>query len=90
MVRGLTRAFDESPVDASLILCIQRQLGPASALQLMEAARPFVGGAVVGLGLAGSEVGNPPADYVKAFEAAAEMGLRKMAHAGEAVIGRGE
>lgn len=38
---------------------------------------------VLGLGLGGNEVGNPPAQFVDAFVAARRAGLRVVAHAGE-------
>ncbi|GBF93438.1 adenosine deaminase [Raphidocelis subcapitata] len=80
---GLLRAAAASPVDASFILCIQRELGPAAASEALKAARPYVPSAFIGLGLAGAEVGNMPSEYEAVFAEAEEMGLHKMAHAGE-------
>lgn len=41
-------------------------------------------GIVIGLGLAGQEVGYPPKDFVETFAEARQQGLRVVAHAGEA------
>lgn len=83
IVAGLLRATNASTVEASFILCIQRELGPAAALEAVKAARPYVPSAFIGLGLAGAEVGHQPSEYVAAFAEAEAMGFHKMAHAGE-------
>ena len=38
---------------------------------------------IVGVGLASSEVGNPPAKFARVFDKARNLGLRLVAHAGE-------
>jgi adenosine deaminase len=38
---------------------------------------------ITGVGLDSAEVGNPPAAFREVFDAAAQLGLRKVAHAGE-------
>ncbi|GBF93439.1 adenosine deaminase [Raphidocelis subcapitata] len=70
--RGLSRAIAESPVDASLILSFERHLSESEAAVAFSEAQPYMA-AVSAVGLAGSEVGNPPgnfADLVAAMAAA--------------------
>ncbi|HTU72843.1 MAG TPA: adenosine deaminase [Trebonia sp.] len=65
-----------------LIACLLRDAGPASALATVESLAEFAD-ALVGIGLDSTELGYPPADYRAAFELAGQLGLRKVAHAGE-------
>ena len=65
-----------------LIACLLRDQGPASALATVESLAEYAD-ALVGIGLDSAEVGYPPADYADAFELAGQLGLRKVAHAGE-------
>ena len=82
VVAGLTRAARESPVDVALILCLQRDLGPAAAARALEEAKPLLPH-FVAVGLAGAEKGHPPEAFADVFAAAAALGLRRVAHAGE-------
>jgi adenosine deaminase len=65
-----------------LIACLLRDQGAASALATVEALAEYRD-ALVGIGLDSTEVGYPPADYAGAFQLAEQLGLRKVAHAGE-------
>jgi adenosine deaminase len=65
-----------------LIACLLRDAGPASALLTVEALAEYRD-ALVGIGLDSTELGYPPADYAEAFRLAGQLGLRKVAHAGE-------
>jgi adenosine deaminase len=65
-----------------LIACLLRDHGPASAVSTVAALAEYAD-ALVGIGLDSTELGYPPADYAEAFEAAGQLGLRKVAHAGE-------
>jgi len=69
-------------ITSSLILCFLRHLSGDAALETLEAARPYLD-RLVGVGLDSSEVGNPPERFTAAFEMASELGLRRVAHAGE-------
>jgi adenosine deaminase len=48
----------------------------------LRQAEPWLG-QLTGVGLDSSELGHPPAKFVRVFRAAAERGLRLVAHAGE-------
>jgi adenosine deaminase len=69
-------------ITSSLILCILRHLPADAALETLEAARPYLD-RLVGVGLDSGEVGNPPERFAEVFEAAGDLGLRRVAHAGE-------
>ncbi|MFI6087109.1 adenosine deaminase [Streptomyces sp. NPDC051218] len=86
VIEGLGRALDRSEerhgVSTRLIMCFLRDQSAASALETLEAARPHLH-RIVGVGLDSAEVGHPPAKFREVYEAAAALGLRRVAHAGE-------
>ncbi|MFD9442071.1 adenosine deaminase [Streptomyces sp. NPDC060006] len=86
VVEGLGRALDRSEavhgVSTRLIMCFLRDESAESALETLEAAKPYLG-RIVGVGLDSAEVGHPPAKFREVYEAAAALGLRRVAHAGE-------
>jgi adenosine deaminase len=86
VVEGLGRALDRSEaahgVSTQLIMCFLRDESAESAMETLEAAKPYLG-RIVGVGLDSAEVGHPPAKFREVYEAAAALGLRRVAHAGE-------
>ena len=85
LMDGLGRAMDrsrEQGVSLSLILCFLRHLTEREAFETLEAAEPYRD-RLLGVGLDSSEVGHPPSKFARVFEAARDMGLRLVAHAGE-------
>ncbi|MEU3410128.1 MULTISPECIES: adenosine deaminase [unclassified Streptomyces] len=86
VVEGLWRALGESEanhgVSTRLIMCFLRDEPAESALLTLEAARPYLH-RITGVGLDSAEVGHPPAKFREVYEAAAALGLRRVAHAGE-------
>lgn len=86
VIRGLTRACQraqaELGVSASLILCFLRHLSEDDALATLEQALPFRD-LFIGVGLDSSERGHPPEKFARVFARARELGLRRVAHAGE-------
>jgi adenosine deaminase len=86
VVAGLSRAADESAAaggpEVALIACAVRHRGPEAALEMVESLEPHRE-VVAGVGLDSTEDGLPPRLFVAAFEAAAELGLHRVAHAGE-------
>jgi adenosine deaminase len=65
-----------------LILCFLRHLTEADAFATLEAAEPWLD-RIVAVGLDSSELGHPPSKFARVFAAAAERGLKRVAHAGE-------
>ncbi|MEV0179251.1 adenosine deaminase [Streptomyces sp. NPDC050625] len=86
VVEGLWRALGRSEenhgVSTRLIMCFLRDESADSALRTLEAARPYFD-RITGVGLDSAEVGHPPVKFREVYEAAAELGLRRVAHAGE-------
>jgi adenosine deaminase len=86
VIDGLTRACDtarrELGVDGALILCFLRHLSEAAALATLEAALPYRD-KFIGVGLDSSEKGNPPEKFARVFARCRELGLHRVAHAGE-------
>ncbi|MFJ3665012.1 adenosine deaminase [Streptomyces sp. NPDC090106] len=86
VVEGLWRALGESEarhgISTQLIMCFLRDESAESALETLEAAKPYLD-RIVGVGLDSAEVGHPPVKFREVYEAAAALGLRRVAHAGE-------
>ena len=83
---GLTRARAaaeaELGITSELILCFLRHLPEEDASATLEAALPFRD-RFAGVGLDSSERGHPPEKFARVFARAGELGLRRVAHAGE-------
>ena len=86
VIGGLAKACDraerELGVTASLILCFLRHLSEDQALATLEDALPFREH-FIGVGLDSSELGHPPEKFARVFAKAGELGLHRVAHAGE-------
>lgn len=86
VIEGLGRALDRSEerhgVSTRLIMCFLRDQSADSALETLRAAEPHLD-RIIGIGLDSAEVGHPPAKFKEVYEAAAALGLRLVAHAGE-------
>ncbi|WP_171112357.1 MULTISPECIES: adenosine deaminase [Streptomyces] len=86
VVEGLWRALEHSErehgVSTQLIMCFLRDESAGSAMATLDAAKPFLD-RITGVGLDSAEVGHPPVKFREVYEAAAALGLRRVAHAGE-------
>ncbi|MEV6054007.1 adenosine deaminase [Streptomyces sp. NPDC052107] len=86
VVGGLWRALGSSErnhgISTRLILCFLRDESAESAMETLQAARPYLD-RITGVGLDSAEVGHPPVKFREVYEAAAALGLRRVAHAGE-------
>ncbi|MEU3449581.1 adenosine deaminase [Streptomyces thermolilacinus] len=86
VVEGLARALEGSEerhgVTTRLIMCFLRDESAESAMATLEAAKPYLRH-ITGVGLDSAEAGHPPAKFREVYEAAAALGLRRVAHAGE-------
>lgn len=83
---GIQGAMQDAARDWSqsslLIMNFLRHLPPASAMATLEQARPYAA-QIAAVGLDSSEVGFPPEPFAEVFSAAAALGWRRVAHAGE-------
>ena len=85
VINGLHRACTEAArigVNASLILCFLRHLSEQEAFATLEQALPLRD-KFIGVGLDSSEVGHPPEKFARVFARCGELGLHRVAHAGE-------
>ncbi|MGC5001132.1 adenosine deaminase [Streptomyces sp. DT203] len=86
VVEGLGRALDRSEeehgISTQLIMCFLRDQSAESALETLDAAKPYLH-RISAVGLDSAEVGHPPTKFREVYEAAEALGLRKVAHAGE-------
>ncbi|MDE3133863.1 MAG: adenosine deaminase [Acidobacteriota bacterium] len=86
VVAGLRTAVIEAParhgISATLIACFVRDRPVAEAMHTLEGLAPHLD-VIAAVGLDSAEVGYPPSAFREVFAAAAELGLRKVAHAGE-------
>ena len=86
VIQGLARACADANaqwgISASLILCFLRHLSEASAFDTLEAALPYRAH-FIGVGLDSGERGNPPEKFARIFKRCGELGLHRVAHAGE-------
>lgn len=85
-ITGIARALDDGReqlgITSKLIMCFLRHLSEEDAFATLEQADPYLD-LIHGVGLDSSEVGHPPSKFKKVFKAAGEMGLLRVAHAGE-------
>ena len=86
VIDGLTRAAErarrELGLSSALILCFLRHLSEEEAFATLEEALPFRD-RFIGVGLDSSERGHPPEKFARVFARAKQLGLRRVAHAGE-------
>ena len=86
VVEGLWRALGHSErnhgISTRLIMCFLRDESADSAMRTLDAAKPYLH-RITGIGLDSAEVGHPPVKFREVYEAAAALGLRRVAHAGE-------
>lgn len=69
-------------INGALIVSAHRHRANHDALDLLEIVEPW-SSAIVGCGLGGAEMGNPPDKFVGYFAEARRRGYRTTAHAGE-------
>jgi adenosine deaminase len=85
-IDGLLSAMAEAErtlgVTSKLILCFLRHLDESAAFETLAAAGPYID-RLAGVGLDSSELGHPPSKFERVFAAAAKLGLKRVAHAGE-------
>ena len=79
---ALDRGEEELGISHRLILCFLRHLDQDSAIATLQAALPWRE-RIEGVGLDSSELGHPPAKFSEVFRQAAELGFKRVAHAGE-------
>jgi adenosine deaminase len=83
---GFKRAMDQAKQEwgqsSLLIMSFLRHMSEQSAFDTLEAAKPYLH-LIKAIGLDSSELGNPPQKFARVFANAKELGLLRVAHAGE-------
>jgi len=82
LLAGMADAEARHGISSKLILCFLRHLDEADAFVTLEQARPWLD-RIEAVGLDSSELGHPPEKFARVFAAAAALGLKRVAHAGE-------
>lgn len=82
LLAGMAEAETKHGLTSKLILCFLRHLDEDDAFKTLSQAQPWID-RIEGVGLDSSEVGHPPSKFERVFTAAAAMGLKRVAHAGE-------
>jgi adenosine deaminase len=82
LLAGMAEAEAKHGLTSKLILCFLRHLDEDDAFKTLGQAQPWID-RIEGVGLDSSEVGHPPSKFERVFAAAAAMGLKRVAHAGE-------
>ncbi len=82
LVEGSRLGEDETGTTSALIACFLRDRSGEEALEVLEQL-VAMRAPVIGIGLDSTEVGNPPSNFTAVYERARELGLHRVAHAGE-------
>jgi adenosine deaminase len=82
LLAGMAEAGARHGTTSRLILCFLRHLSEEAAFATLKAAEPWLD-RIGAVGLDSSELGHPPRKFARVFAAAAERGLKRVAHAGE-------
>ncbi|HYG49017.1 MAG TPA: adenosine deaminase [Allosphingosinicella sp.] len=82
LLAGMAEALERHGLSSKLILCFLRHLDEEEAFATLSEAEPWLD-RIEAVGLDSSELGHPPEKFARVFRAAAERGLKRVAHAGE-------
>jgi len=82
VLRGLEDARRSLGISADVIIGILRHRSTEEAFEVFELVRPYRD-KILGVGLGGSERGNPPSKFEEVFGKFRDLGWHAVAHAGE-------
>lgn len=82
LLAGMKEAEQRHGLTSRLILCFLRHLSEEDAFATLCEAEPWLDH-IEAVGLDSSELGHPPDKFARVFAAAADLGLKRVAHAGE-------
>jgi aminodeoxyfutalosine deaminase len=78
-----TESFVERGLRMNWVFDAVRQFGAEAAMRVVEAAQRCDSKAIVAFGIGGDELSIPTAEFRAVYDKAAEIGLRRLMHAGE-------
>jgi adenosine deaminase len=86
VIQGISRACQQAEkeygISSFLIMSYLRHLSEESAFEILEMSKPFKH-LIKAIGLDSSELGHPPSNFQRVFEASVAEGYIPLAHAGE-------
>lgn len=86
LMSGVLRAIDdagrEQGISVGLLISVQRHRTEADALAVLDQIMPWAD-RIIGIGMGGAEVGNPPSKFAGFFRECRNRGFRTTVHAGE-------
>ncbi|WP_111747664.1 adenosine deaminase [Salinisphaera orenii] len=82
LTRAMTDAEHQHGISSALIMSFLRDRDADEALNVLEQSRPWHDW-IAAVGLDSAESGNPPTKFAQVFERARQLGLPRVAHAGE-------
>jgi adenosine deaminase len=86
LMSGVLRAMEDSRRDkgisVGLMISVHRHRTEADAMVVLDQVMPWAD-RIIGIGMGGAEVGNPPSKFARFFRAARDRGFRITVHAGE-------
>ena len=82
LLAGMKDARERHGLSSKLILCFLRHLDEEAAFATLRDAEPWLD-RIAAVGLDSSELGHPPSKFARVYAAAGDMGLKRVAHAGE-------
>jgi adenine deaminase len=86
LMSGVLGAMDaarrEHRMSVGLMISVHRHRSELEAMAVLDQIMPWKG-SIIGIGMGGAEVGNPPSKFIRFFQAARERGFRTTVHAGE-------
>ncbi|CAM5216851.1 Adenine deaminase OS=Castellaniella defragrans OX=75697 GN=HNR28_001110 PE=3 SV=1 [Castellaniella defragrans] len=86
LARALREARETLGVSSYLLLSFLRHLSEEDAMATLDAALPLrddYRDLWIGVGLDSSERGNPPGKFARVYQRCGQLGLKRVAHAGE-------
>lgn len=86
LISGVLSAMEEARrehgMSVGLMISVHRHRTEADAMAVLDEVMPWKD-SIIGIGMGGAEVGNPPSKFIHFFQAARERGFRTTVHAGE-------
>lgn len=79
---AMEEARREHGISVGLMISVHRHRTEADAMVMLDQVTPWKD-RIIGIGMGGAEVGNPPAKFARFFKAARDRGFRTTVHAGE-------
>jgi adenosine deaminase len=82
VLAAINEARREHGMSVGLMISVHRHRTETDAFAVMDQVMPWKA-EIVGIGMGGAEIGNPPSKFARFFQAARQRGFRTTVHAGE-------